>query len=100
MQKEQQFRELNAVKEEVTVKVIHNGNLQQISAYDLLVGDLLLVETGDILTCDGMLVEECEMNVDESHLTGESDSVDKSVKINPILYQGSKVRNVEFLFLI
>lgn len=51
------------------------------------------VETGDIIPCDGLLVEAVDVNVDESHLTGESDTVFKEVHDNPIMYSGSKVKS-------
>lgn len=46
-QKEQQFRELNAVNQEVVVKAVRSGAVVQLSAYDLLVGDILLVSQAE-----------------------------------------------------
>ena len=42
------------------------------SVYDLLVGDIVEVETGEILSVDGILIEGSEISVDESSLTGET----------------------------
>ncbi|WIA29940.1 hypothetical protein OEZ86_000039 [Tetradesmus obliquus] len=76
-QKEEKFRQLNRLKEDVPVRVMRGGAELTLSCWDLLVGDLLLVEAGDILPADGLLVAGGSLKVDESHLTGESDDVVK-----------------------
>lgn len=55
--KQQQFKKLSLVPEGKSVKVIRGGDVVYISAYDLLVGDIQLVETGDIISVDGVVVE-------------------------------------------
>jgi Ca2+ transporting ATPase len=90
-QKERQFRMLQAVSSDVTVRAIRNGREVELPVRDVLVGDLLLVETGDILCTDGILVAGCDVKVDESHLTGESDDVPKDPHSRPTLLGGSKV---------
>ncbi|PNW83854.1 hypothetical protein CHLRE_04g217954v5 [Chlamydomonas reinhardtii] len=74
--KEAKFRQLNALKDDVQVRVIRGGGPPTpLPARQLLVGDLLLVEAGDILQADGLLVAGDEIRLDQSHLTGESDDV-------------------------
>ncbi|GAB4821345.1 hypothetical protein N2152v2_008391 [Parachlorella kessleri] len=90
-QKERQFRELQEVHRDVKVRAIRDGRERRMSVFDVLVGDLLLVETGDILPVDGVLVEGSDIKVDESHLTGESDDVDKSPEAAQSLLSGSRV---------
>ena len=61
---------------------------------DVLVGDLLLLDAGDVAPADCVLVSTCdcaEVTVDESHLTGESDDVRKTSAGAPVLLSGSKV---------
>ncbi|KAL4422348.1 hypothetical protein ABPG75_008545, partial [Micractinium tetrahymenae] len=90
-QKEQQFRMLQAVSEDVKVRTIRHALEQAVPVRDVLVGDLLLVEAGDILCADGILVAGSDLKVDESHLTGESDDVGKDPYTRPSLLGGSKV---------
>jgi len=91
-QKEQQFKALQEIqKEDFNVRALRGGREVQLSAVNVLVGDLLLVETGDILCADGVLVAGTNIKVDESHLTGEADDVEKNPKTAQALYSGSKV---------
>lgn len=63
------------------VKVIRQNQLQEINANDLTIGDLVCIETGDIISGDGRLLEANHLQVNESQLTGEVESIDKSVEI-------------------
>lgn len=75
-QKELQFAKLNAKKDNREIVVIRGGDEQVISIFDLLVGDILTLQTGDILPADAILIQgSCEC--DESALTGESHSINK-----------------------
>ena len=65
------FAILNAIGEEQPVKVRRNGHVQEIARKDVVVGDLIFLETGDEIPTDGTLVEAVNMQVDESSLTGE-----------------------------
>ncbi|KAG7375894.1 hypothetical protein PHYPSEUDO_014908 [Phytophthora pseudosyringae] len=89
-QKEQQFRSLNAVKEDEKIKVIRNGAPTEVSKWSLLVGDVVRVDLGDILPADGMVFDEKELKMDESAMTGESDLLSKN-RENPFLLSGTKV---------
>ena len=61
------------------VKVIRQNQLQEINANDLTIGDLVCIEAGDIISGDGRLLEANHLQVNESHLTGEVESIDKSL---------------------
>lgn len=77
-QKEQKFRELNDIQSEGTkYTVIRNGQPEQHISDDLLVGDLLMVNYGEIIPADILLVEGNGIKMDESALTGESDAMRK-----------------------
>ncbi|KAG9300428.1 hypothetical protein G9A89_010053 [Geosiphon pyriformis] len=76
-QKEKQFQRLNAKKEDRTVKVTRNGREALLSVFDVLVGDILHLEPGDIIAVDGVLVSGHNLRCDESAATGESDAVRK-----------------------
>ena len=65
------FDLLNAVKEETLVKVIRNGRIQEIPRKDVVVGDIVVLETGEEIPADGELIEAISLQVNESNLTGE-----------------------------
>lgn len=90
-QKEQQFRQLNSINEDIKVRVVRGGTERSISTYDLLVGDVLVVDTGDILPADGLLFESSNLRLDESHLTGEAEDVLKDSESAPLIASGSRV---------
>ena len=78
--KENKFHELNDIQNEGTkYKVIRNGNPLDIPSDDLLVGDLINIMVGDILPADLLLVEGNGIKMDESALTGESETLKKEV---------------------
>ncbi len=72
------FEALNKINEDTLVKVIRNGEAQYVAQREIVVGDILLLETGDKIVADGRLIETQELNVDESALTGESEHVTKN----------------------
>lgn len=60
-----------------TAKVLRDGNPQEISSSQLVPGDLVILETGDIIPADIRLVESSNLKVEEASLTGESVPVEK-----------------------
>ncbi|ETW07814.1 calcium-translocating P-type ATPase, PMCA-type [Aphanomyces invadans] len=90
-QKEQQFRALNAVKEDEKIKVIRNGVPAEVSKFSLVVGDIVRVDLGDIIPADGLVFDESDLKLDESAMTGESFLIKKDRKENPFLLSGTKV---------
>lgn len=75
-QKERQFSKLNAKKEDRELIVIRNGQQKLVSIYNLMVGDVINLQTGDVVPADCLLVSG-EVECDESALTGESKTVHK-----------------------
>lgn len=65
------FDLLNQVNEGTLVKVRRNGGVCEIPRKDLVVGDVVLLETGEEIPADGNLVEAVNLQVNESNLTGE-----------------------------
>ena len=77
-QKEQKFHELNEVQAEGTkYKLIRNGQPEDHISDDILVGDLIMINYGDIMPADVLLIEGNGIRMDESALTGESDAMKK-----------------------
>ena len=58
-------------------KVIRDGQAQEINAADLVCGDIVRLEAGDVVPGDGRLIECYSLKANESSLTGESEGVDK-----------------------
>ena len=65
------FDLLNAVSEDTLVKVMRNGHVQEIPRKEVVVGDIVLLETGEEVPADGVLLEAVSLQVNESNLTGE-----------------------------
>ncbi|KIS68376.1 calcium-transporting ATPase PMC1 [Mycosarcoma maydis] len=76
-QKERQFKKLNAKKEQRDVKVLRQGKPALMSVYDVVVGDILQLEPGEIVPCDGIFLRGHNVKCDESGATGESDMIRK-----------------------
>lgn len=60
-----------------SAKVIRNGSKIEIHSKNVVPGDILVLEAGDLITADGRVIESYSLQVNESSLTGESLSVDK-----------------------
>lgn len=75
------FEALSKLNEDVLVKVIRDGKPILIHQKELVVGDLVCLETGDKITADGRLIDSISLRVDESALTGESEAVKKEADL-------------------
>ena len=65
------FELLNAVGEETPVTVRRNGKIQEIPRKEVVVGDIVILNTGEEIPADGTLLEAISLQVNESTLTGE-----------------------------
>ena len=114
-QKERQFVKLNKKKEDRSVKVIRSGKSREISVYDVLVGDVMHLEPGDMIPVDGIFISGFNVKCDESSATGESDLLKKTgadevfraieahenvSKLDPFLISGGKVSEGVGTFLV
>ncbi|KAL4932534.1 uncharacterized protein BDV17DRAFT_279680 [Aspergillus undulatus] len=77
-QKERAFVKLNKKKEDREVTVIRSGKSVRISVHDVLVGDILHLEPGDLVPVDGIYIDGHNVKCDESSATGESDQLKKT----------------------
>ena len=68
---DKEFAILSQVNDEVPVQVIRNGHVTEIPRKDVVVGDIVFLNTGEEVPADGRLLEAVTLNVDESTLTGE-----------------------------
>ena len=62
--KEQQFRKLSEVAAKKYVNVTRNGQVSNMSVYELLVGDVVQIETGEILSVDGIAIKASRLEID------------------------------------
>lgn len=114
-QKERQFVKLNKKKDDRVIKVVRSGKLREISVYDILVGDLVNLEPGDMVPVDGILVQGYGVKCDESSATGESDLLKKTAaddvfraiehreqtkKMDPFILSGAKVSEGTGTFIV
>ena len=72
------FRRLNKVNDDIAVKVMREGGMLEIPRRDVVVGDVVHIESGETVPADGELVEAVSLRINESTLTGEPE-VDKTV---------------------
>ncbi len=75
----------------VKTKVIRETKEEEINAEDLVVGDIVLLESGNIISADLVILESKNLTVNESILTGESLNIVKSVNEDKLLYAGTSV---------
>lgn len=94
-------------KNDRDVKIIRGGKTRLINVFDVVIGDILHLEPGDLSPVDGVLIEGHNIIVDESSATGESDalkkvtaeyaltncppSVEFDSKFDPFILSGSKI---------
>ncbi len=68
---------LEKMTENISVKVLRNGHVIQVNKNEVVPGDIVYIETGDMIPADGRLFETLDLKVREDVLTGESDDVNK-----------------------
>lgn len=79
------------------VRVIRNGELQEILARELVPGDIMVLQEGDNISADARLIEESELKVNAATLTGESEPVRKMA--GPVSSEGLSASEVPNLVL-
>ncbi|KAH7819773.1 P-type ATPase (P-ATPase) Superfamily Protein [Monocercomonoides exilis] len=90
---EKQFQKLNERQKDRTLLVIRDGETIKTSIFDLQVGDIFVVQTGEILPADGLCIESSDIQCNEAPMTGESDLIKKDPTNCPFLLCGCKVQN-------
>ncbi|KAE8022638.1 hypothetical protein FH972_008421 [Carpinus fangiana] len=85
-----QFDKLSKVSNNIQVDVVRAGRRQQISVFEIVVGDVVCLKIGDQVPADGLFFDGHSLQVDESSMTGESDHVEVNCS-HPFLVSGTKV---------
>ena len=115
-QKERQFIKLNRKKDDRVIKVIRSGRWQEIPVHDILVGDVVHIEPGDVTPVDGIYIAGYGVKCDESSATGESDVLRKTPgddaykaiehgevvnsKLDPFIISGAKITEGVGIFMV
>ena len=86
-----QFDKLSKVSNNIQVDVVRDGRRQQISIFEVVVGDVVCLKIGDQVPADGLFQDGHSLQVDESSMTGESDHVEVDTSLNPFLFSGTRV---------
>ena len=86
-----QFDKLSEVSNNIQVDVVRQGRRQQISIFEIVVGDVVFLKIGDQVPADGLFLDGHSLQVDESSMTGESEYVEVNTSLNPFLFSGTKV---------
>lgn len=87
-----QFQLLENEKKKIEVEVFRGGNRMSVFIYDLVVGDVVYLSTGDQVPADGLFLSGYSLTIDQSSLTGESEPVHPSHE-KPFLFAGTMVNN-------
>jgi Ca2+-transporting ATPase len=92
----QEYRSKNAIQalkkiSAAKAKVLRNGIATQIATEEIVVNDLLLLEEGEVVAADGLIISANDFSLNESILTGESFAVTKTAVDNNIVYRGTLV---------
>ncbi len=64
-----------------TAKVLRDGKRMEVSSLDIVPGDIVFLEAGDMVVADGRILENFSLKVNESSLTGESEGVEKTTEV-------------------
>ena len=97
---ELQFVALNRIKSVFEVTVVRAGKMKRVMNTDLVVGDVVVLEAGDKIPADGVLVFADGMRVDQSISSGESEAVCKDVVSDPFVVGGTHVVEGRGRFLV
>ncbi|CAF2924469.1 unnamed protein product [Rotaria sp. Silwood2] len=89
-----EFRRVQDEFDNQRVSVVRDNRIQEISAKELVVGDLCVIKSGDYLPTDGLVVEGTDLKVDESCIRGEADLAKKNEDDDAVLFSGTQVIEV------
>ncbi|WOL17018.1 calcium-transporting ATPase 12, plasma membrane-type-like [Canna indica] len=85
------FEKLSAECNDIIVNVVRDGHRQDVSIFDVVVGDVVHLKIGDQIPADGVFLQGHSLQLDESSMTGESQPIDVDANKNPFLASGVKV---------
>jgi P-type Ca2+ transporter type 2B len=81
---------INEVRDHQQSTLLVKNTVIPLLNFQMVVGDICRIKYGDSLPADGILIQGNELRIDESSLTGESDTIRKSPETDPVLLSGKK----------
>jgi len=96
---EEAFKRLQEESSKIKCKVKRDGNIEEVLVDDVVVSDIVLLQTGDKIPADGVIIKG-EISVDESSLNGEAKEIYKSTTKNNKVYRGTVVYSKEAYMLV
>ncbi|KAI5059223.1 hypothetical protein GOP47_0025542 [Adiantum capillus-veneris] len=94
-----QFSALNEEKSNIQIEVVRGGRRKEISIFEIVVGDIVLLNIGDQVPADGLFIDGHSLYINQSSLTGESEPVHVHRKA-PFLSSGGKVDDGHGLMVV
>ncbi|KAL0835110.1 hypothetical protein Bca101_086999 [Brassica carinata] len=88
-----QFEKVNDEKRKICIEVTRDGRRVKVSIYDIVVGDIIPLKSGDQVPADGVLVSGYSLQIGEYETMGTNKTVNKDTDIDPILISGSIVED-------
>ena len=90
--KQAQFKSLTEFGKTLnTLNIIRDGQITNVTVEEIVVGDVVQVETGLVVPADGVLISCFSVTADESTMTGEPHGINKDLKNDPFLLSGTSV---------
>ena len=90
------FEALSKISENTVVKAVRDGKTLMLCQQEIVVGDILLLTTGDKVPADGRLLESSGLSADESMLTGESVPAQKDASVFLVDEKNTVSRTLEY----
>lgn len=75
------FEKLSQQSDDIRVKVLRSGQLNYVPKTEITIGDIIHLEVGDKVPADGRIIDDMQLKINESMLTGEADAVSKNSKV-------------------
>ncbi len=95
---EKAFEKLQEQSSKIKCRVKRNNKIVEIDIDDVVVGDIVILESGDRIPADGEIIEG-EISVDESSLTGETKEVYKNIE-NKVVFRGTIVYSKQAIMIV
>lgn len=89
--KDQQFRKMGAAKDIISTKVVRGGLQMLVPNTQVVTGDILILDTGDKVVADCIVIESFGLILDEASLTGEAEGIKKDRVADPWVRSGTQV---------
>lgn len=102
LQKEKQFRDLQAKNDEQNVCTLYRGGkkVEEIPFEEVVVGDVMEVREGLVLPADGILIDGMDIECDEAALTGEAEAIHKNLTKDPFILSGTSISRGQGIILV